>query len=219
MSSQTPTARLVKTIWRTETVRVSSVIKHNGDFTKSPLETLNYLLIISSPGSQQTENHATRYDLVDNPFMRPEGTEMIANICSFERIEAAINEFQPFKASGPDGPYPVLLQKIWNQLKGYYHVIFQACLRHSYKPSAWKVGRSIFLFKPGKESYFETKSFRMITVTSFPLKWLERLILYHINEDNNVQAKAFCIAVQISCWCFHGNCFAWNCATCRALTC
>ena len=29
----------------------------------------------------------------------------------------------------------------------------------------------------------------MITLTSFQLKWLERLILYHIYEDNNVQAK------------------------------
>ena len=26
-------------------------------------------------------------------------------------------------------------------------------------------------------------------LTSFQLKWLERLILYHINEDNNMQAK------------------------------
>ena len=31
--------------------------------------------------------------LADNPFMRPEDTEMIANICSFEHMEAAINEF------------------------------------------------------------------------------------------------------------------------------
>ena len=46
----------------------------------------------------------------------------------------------------------------------------------------------IFLPKPGKESYFEAKSFRMITLTSFQLKWLERLVLYHINQDNNVQA-------------------------------
>ena len=66
---------------------------------------------------QQTENHATGYDLVDNPFMRPEDIEMIASICSFERMEPTINEFQPFKAPGPDGLYPVLLQKDWNQLK------------------------------------------------------------------------------------------------------
>ena len=34
----------------------------------------------------------------NNLFMRPEDTEMIANICSFERMEVAINEFQSFKA-------------------------------------------------------------------------------------------------------------------------
>ena len=117
-------------------------------------------------------------------------------------MEAAINKFQPFKAPGPDGLYPVLLQKGWNQLKGYYHVIFQACLRHSYVPLAWKEGTGIFLPKFGKESYFDAKSFCTITLTSFQLKWLERLILYHINEDNNMQAKlsasqyGFCVGVS-----------------------
>ena len=54
---------------------------------------------------------------------------------------------------------------------------------------AWKEGTVIFFPKPGKESYYEAQSFRMITLTSFQLKLLERLVLYHINEDNNVQAK------------------------------
>ena len=92
---------------------------------KSPLETLNYLLDILSPCSQQRENYASRYNLEDNPFMRPEDTEIIANIRSFERMEAAINEFQPFKAPRPNGLYLVLLQKGWNQLQGYYHVFFE----------------------------------------------------------------------------------------------
>ena len=134
-------------------MRVSSVIKRIGELTKSPLETQNCQLDVLSPASQQTENHATEYDLVDNPFMRPEDTEMIANICSFERMEAAINQFQPFKALGPDGLYLVLLQKGWNYLKEYNHVIFQACLRHSYVPLEWKEGTGIFLPNPVKESY------------------------------------------------------------------
>ena len=121
--------------------------------------------------------------------MRLDNSEMIANLCSFERIEAAINKFQPFKAPGPDGLNPVLLQKDWNQLKRHYHIIFQACLRHSYVPSAWKKSTGIFLPKPVKESYFEAKSFSMITLTFFQLRWLERLILYYVNEDNSVQAK------------------------------
>ena len=100
MNSQTPTARLVKIIRRNETVRVSNVIKHNGEFTNSPPESLNYLLDILPLGSQQTENHATRYDLVDNPFMRHEDTEMIGNICSFERMEAVINHFNHSKLQG-----------------------------------------------------------------------------------------------------------------------
>ena len=177
INGQTTTARLVKIIRRNKTVRVSNVIKHNREFTKSPPETLNYLLDILSPDRQQTENHATRSDLVDNPFMRPEDTEMIANICSFELMEAAINEFQPFKAPGPDGLYHVLLQTGWNQLKEYYHVIFRACLRHSDVPLARKEGTGIFHPKPGKESYFEAKFFRIMTLTSFQLKWLKRLIL------------------------------------------
>ena len=73
--------------------------------------------------------------------MRPEDTEMIANICSLERMEAAINEFQPFKAPGPDELYPVQLQKGRNLLKGYYRVVFKACPRHSYVPLAWQEAR------------------------------------------------------------------------------
>ena len=80
-------------------MHVSNVIKHSGEFTKSPQETCNYLLDILSPGSQQIEYHATRNDLVDNPFMRPEDIEIIANICSFERMEAAISSV----ARGPGG--------------------------------------------------------------------------------------------------------------------
>ena len=90
INSQTPTAGLVKIIRRNRKVRVSNVIKHNGEFTKSPIESLYYPFDIVSPGSQQTENHTTTYDLADNPFMRPEDTKLMANICSFERMEAVI---------------------------------------------------------------------------------------------------------------------------------
>ena len=108
MNSHTPTARLVKIIRKNETGRVTNVIKHNEEFRKSPLETLNYLLDILLPSSQHTENRVTRSDLADNPFTRLEDTEMIAIICSFKRMEAAIDKFQPFKAPGPDGLYLVL---------------------------------------------------------------------------------------------------------------
>ena len=63
------------------------------------------------------------------------------------------------------------------------------CLKYSYVPKVWKEGTGIFIPKPGKENYHEVKSFRMITLTSFQLKWLERLVLYHFNDDFNLQAR------------------------------
>ena len=52
-----------------------------------------------------------------------------------------------------------------------------------------KEGAGISILKPGKENYHEVKSFRMITLTSFQLKWLDRLLLYHFNDDSNLQAR------------------------------
>ena len=189
MNSLNPTARLVKAIRRNETVRLSNVIKDDGEFTVSPSETLNCLLDVLSPGSLEVVNIMQRAEVISEFMTTPEQNEMIANICSLERMKVAINEFLPFKTPGPDGIYPVLLQKGWNELKKYYHALFQACLRFGYVPKAWKKGTGVFLPKPGKENYFEVKSFRMITLTSFQLKWLERLILYHLNDDTNLQAR------------------------------
>ena len=56
-------------------------------------------------------------------------------------------------------------------------------------PASWRGGRGIFLPKPGNNCYQEAKSFRMITLTSFHLKWLERMILYHLNEDQRLQDR------------------------------
>ena len=56
-------------------------------------------------------------------------------------------------------------------------------------PKVWKEETGIFIPKPDKENYHEVKSFRMITFTSFQLKWLESLVLYHFNDDSNLQAR------------------------------
>ena len=120
-----------------------------------------------------------RHTIWGSSDINPRGKDLLAYSAG---AEADINEFQPFKASGPDRLYPVLLQKGWNQLKGYYHVIFQACLRHSNVPLAWKEGHRYISPQTGKGKPYDH-------LTSFQLKWLEKLVLYHINVDNNVQAK------------------------------
>ena len=139
MKSQRPTARLVKAICRNETVRISNVINPTGGHTKSPLETINCLLDTLSPGSRKADDTMMAGKTCDYSKM-PEENELIAHICSLDQMKVAINEFQPFKTPGPDGIYPVLLQKGWDYIKRYYHILFQACLKYSYVPLAMEEG-------------------------------------------------------------------------------
>ena len=189
MNSHCATARLAKIMRRNETVQLSNVLRPNGQFTESSVETMNCLLDTLAPGSREVNYSKAAEEPNDNTVVLPMHDEIVSSICSLEKMERAINEFLPFKAPGPDGIYPVLLQKGWNSIRNIYQTIFQMCLKYSYVPKVWKEGTGIFIPKPGKENYHEVKSFRMITLTSFQLKWLERLVLYHFNEDSNLQAR------------------------------
>ena len=186
MNSYAPTARLVKTIHRNESIQINSIIKADGEYSNSATDTLNCLLDALSPGSQETVHYNVN---LEKKLNRSKDVAVIADICSYERMRDAINKFQPFKTPGPDGIYPVLLQKGFELIKKYYHFLFQACLQHSYVPRAWKEGHGIFIPKPGKDNYFLVTSYRMITLTSFQLKWMERLILYHLNDNDNLKSK------------------------------
>ena len=71
-------------------------------------------------------------------------------------MKAAIDKFQPFKAPGPNGLYPVLLQKGWTSMPETQLCAYGMERRHGYIPPQTRKG-----------SYFEAKSFLMITLTSF----------------------------------------------------
>ena len=132
---------------------------------------MNCLLDTLAPGSREVNYSNAAEKPNDNTAVLPTHDEIVSSICSLEKMERAINEFLPFKTPGPDGIYPVLLQKGWNSIRNIHQTIFQMCLKYSYVPKVWKKGTGIFIPKPGKENYHEAKSFRMITLTSFQLKW------------------------------------------------
>ena len=130
MNSHCATARLAKIMRRNETVRVSNVLKPNGEYTKSTAETINCLLDTLAPGSREVRCiHAA--EETDENIEVTTDDEIVTSICSLEKMERAINEFLPFKTPGPDGIYPVLLQKGWNKFKNIYQNIIQTCLKYS----------------------------------------------------------------------------------------
>ena len=141
--------------------------------------------------------------------INPRGKNLLAS-CAM--AEADINEFQPFKASGQTGSILYCYRKVGINWKD----ITMSFFKHAWDTAMchWHGKKAQVYFSPNWE-----RKARMITLTSFQLKWLEKLVLYHINEDNNVQAKLSASQVWFSCWSFYGNCFAWICAPCGALPC
>lgn len=182
IEAQNPMARAVKMLKRDRTAQLSAVRKEDNSLTESPEETLRTMLAHHTPDAQHPEE--------EEEFPQGEGFTdgEIKETLEETKMTKAIMSFEAFKSPGADGVYPVMLQKAWaTPLKELYQGIFGACLHRGYIPKSWRRGRGVFIPKPGKNSYLEVKAFRMITLTSFQLKWLERLVYWRIESDKSVQ--------------------------------
>jgi len=111
-----------------------------------------------------------------------EHSERINGIVNYSRIKWAIQSFSPFKSPGPDGLFPALLQESLEYILPILCKIFKFCLAHGIIPRAWKLVRVAFIPKPGKASYDSAKAFRPISLSSFLLKALERLVDRYLRE-------------------------------------
>jgi ribonuclease HI len=174
-----PLARSVKMLKKDPSLQLSSIRKPDGELTSSPRETLEHMIQHHVPGATDPVEPAT-------VALPPQGIpeEELEKIVSEERMGEALKAFHPYKSAGTDEISPIALQKIWETpLKEVYKGIFKASLRLGHIPTRWKEGKGVFLPKPGKGAYDTAKAFRMITLTSFPLKWLERLVLWYLERD------------------------------------
>ena len=103
-------------------------------------------------------------------------------IVTGEKAKFAVDQFKPYKTPGGEGVYPILLQQGWETLEPVFLLICRASIKLGYIPKIWRESRGVFIPKPGKNSYNMAKSFRLITLTSFQLKVLERMIYWHLNS-------------------------------------
>jgi len=62
--------------------------------------------------------------------------------------------------------------------------MFRASVLLGYIPRVWQRSKVIFIPKPGKKTYDQPRSFRPISLSSFVLKTLERLWLWHLNDTD-----------------------------------
>lgn len=108
--------------------------------------------------------------------MGPADWHMAQKAVGFGRVRWAVGTFMPYKSPGPDGIHPVLLQKGLEALEVPLTKIFRTCIAQGYVPVKWRVSRVAFIPKGGRVGHSVPKDYRPISLMSFLVKTLERLV-------------------------------------------
>ena len=198
VESKSVPKRVSTIIKNSKTTRLGTVRKTNGTLTESPIETLEAMVETHFGKDSQTPvdcssgasiKETTGINVVGQNRINVINTDELDLIFSPRRVEKALNEFDPLSAAGPDGIRPIMLQKGWDIVHQPFINIAKASYGNSHTPDCWSKNTGIFLPKPGKKDYYNTKSYRTITLSPVPLKWMERLILWHMEVDLKIYSK------------------------------
>lgn len=97
----------------------------------------------------------------------PRNLELIRQIVSPDRIQWALSSFRPYKAAGPDGVIPAMLQKADRKILGILSRTFEACLTLSYIPSEWRKAKVVFIPKQGKLNHAKPKDLDVVSTENY----------------------------------------------------
>jgi ribonuclease HI len=174
-----PTAsRLVRVLRDDKFVKLGALETSNG-FTKTIGESYRLLLEQHFPADTACRLSESNHEKSESGLSETIVTDGL--------LKRAVQSFGPYKASGSDNIFPALMQKGLKHLSPFLIPILRACIDFGYMPQSWRKMRIIFLPKPGKDSYQRASSWRPISLTSFLLKTLERLIDWYIRTPQVVR--------------------------------
>lgn len=168
VDSTNEAARLRKILSKSPTPP-SFIQKDDGSWAESSSEMNQILLDKHFPGCKP------------DPFPcdsvgHPPTTQNMDEFISTEKVIWAIHSFDPFKSPGDDGIIPMMLQKADKIIAPYLSSIYKDCLKFNYIPTSWKVVKVVFIPKAGKLNHSAAKDFRPISLSSFVLKTMERIL-------------------------------------------
>ena len=161
--------------------QVGHLKKRDGTYTQSRGEVLDTLLDEFFPDSTKLKGAQTsplQYVIKDD----------IPDLFSPRKLEVAFKSFKKGKAPGPDGIGTEVLQNLDGVSLGRLALIYNVSLALGYVPERWRGAKAVLIPKVGKSDYSSPRSFRPISLTSFLLKGMERVIVWYLEEIGVVDA-------------------------------
>jgi hypothetical protein len=128
--------------------------------------------LIDDSGDGQDQQNLTICERITNRG----DWDLAKRVINHSKIRWSLSTFKPFKSAGTDGILPALLQQGVEHLVPHLCRIFRACTAYGFIPTAWRQIKVTFIPKPGKLDYTEAKTYRPISLSSFLLKTMEKLV-------------------------------------------
>ena len=170
-------AKLTKILKKKTPPNIQTLLKQDNTYTQTQKETLELLV----------ETHAPTRPTPNKQFQptEPKYTHT-PNMINQQRLNKAKTLLENNKVPGPDEILNEHITQGWDILLPHLICIYRSCINLNHIPTAWHSSRGVFITKPGRKTYTSPKDYRTITLSSNLLKLLERLILWHIDEDLHV---------------------------------
>lgn len=175
--------RIHKILARDSNREIGSVKRPDGSYTNSIRQTLELLVQNHFPGSSIMEDPLPPHlPMVLSTRPSSEDWDLAKRVFTPESVKWAINSFSPFKSPGEDGIFPALLQRGEDILVPPLTKLLRASVAWGHIPRGWLTARVVYIRKVGVVDNALPKSFRPISLTSFVLKTLERILDQHIRD-------------------------------------
>lgn len=173
-------ARIHKLLAKDSTAQVGSLLMPNGQYTTDSKETAQHLLETHFPGCVPLTGNERK---PQNTVPSRKDWSFAEKLTKKGKVKSAIHKFYSFKSAGIDGVFPALLKEGIDLLLNRLTSIFKSSIALGYIPKLWEKVRVVFIPKPGRPSHCVAKDFRPISLTSFLLKAVERLMDYYIRGE------------------------------------
>lgn len=180
-------SRCQKAMSKAPSIGMGPIATTSGAYTENDEEALKALMAAHFPGYVIADNPDSSYDFVNVSSTDIMNENLVNEIVSENKVRSAIFKFLPYKSPGPDGIIPAMLQHGADVLIPLLVPLFKASIKMGCIPNVWRKAKVIFIPKVGRSDFTATSSFRPITLSSFILKVIERLIEWNVRETIDVR--------------------------------